>query len=77
MATTSLGATHGVKQRKRINFKSVHKWDAIFKDGTKYRDLNEIFVLQLLATHRRVRILNGCGTRARYGFGMRNRRYAG
>ena len=73
MATTSLGATHGVKQRKRINFKSVHKWDAIFKDGTKIRDLNEIFVLQLIGEFES----QWCGTRARYGFGMRNRRYVG
>lgn len=31
-----------------IGLKGAHKWNAFFKDGTKYRDLNEVFVLQLI-----------------------------
>jgi SAM-dependent methyltransferase len=41
------GVDNGAKKEKK-NFQGANKWDAVFKDDVKYRDLNEVFVLQLI-----------------------------
>lgn len=38
----------GVKKGERSKLNGTYRWNAIFEDGTKYRDLNEAFVLQLI-----------------------------
>lgn len=37
-----------LQKRAKIASKAVHRWNAIFESCKKYRDLNEVFVLQLI-----------------------------
>lgn len=44
-ATTDAG--QGIKKGEKIVIKGAQRWDAIFDIGTKYKDLNEVFISQL------------------------------
>ncbi len=45
---TTTGAENGVNQGDQAKLSGAQKWDALFQNGAKYRDLNEAFVWQLI-----------------------------
>ncbi|MDD2758089.1 MAG: class I SAM-dependent methyltransferase [Patescibacteria group bacterium] len=69
MISTTTGAEEGTKKRENAVSKDAQRWDAIFDIGTKYRDLNEVFILQLIEEFKSLTGIKlahlvdlGCGT---------------